>query len=269
MSALCVIASIWNTIHCRGRTTSNSLTDLLVGDSAPFHLSLLTRTTHKSIMESMKIVCPLCGSATSFNPAWVEKQGILREESTKQSTVRGKVAVTLIQEPYEYGIAQYGILWCGACEKHIVVENGEYAKEGDWQVVYPIACKVASEYIPKPIKRVFEEANLCFAIGAYIACVSMCQIALEALWRDKGVSNLKELVEKGMISSQLYERANEIRLWGNVVKHEFVSEAVSREDAEELLGYLEALLDHVYVQPARLAVLKRKRKQSEASSSLQ
>jgi hypothetical protein len=214
----------------------------------------------------MKIICPSCGSATSFNPAWVTKEGILRDKSTEEYTVRGKVSVTLIQEPYEYSVAQYGILYCGACGKHIVVEKGEYAQEDDWQVVYPIAHKVASEEIPQPIKSELEEANLCFTIGAYRACVSMCQIALEALWRDKQVSNLKELTEKGIISKQLYERADEIRQWGNVAKHELVSEVVSQEDAEQLLAYLETLLDHVYVQPARLEALKQKRTEIERKS---
>jgi hypothetical protein len=210
----------------------------------------------------VKIICPSCGSATSFNPAWVEKEGILRDISNKEKTVRGRVAVTLIQEPYEYGVVQYGILWCGACGKHIVVEKEEWALEGDWQVVYPISHKVLSEEIPQPIKSEFEEASLCFAIGAYRACVSMCQIALEALWRDKQVSGLKELTERGIISKQLYEQAEEIRQWGNVAKHELVSD-VSKEDTEQLIAYLEALLDHAYVQPARLEGLKQKRKEIE------
>jgi len=122
---------------------------------------------------------------------------------------------------------------------------------------------VASEEIPQTIKNEFEEANLCFTIGAYRACVSMCQIALEALWRDKQVSSLKELTEKGIISKQLYERADEIRQWGNIAKHDLLSEAVSKEDAEQLLEYLEMILDHVYVQPARLDVFREKRKQLE------
>jgi hypothetical protein len=91
----------------------------------------------------------------------------------------------------------------------------------------------------------------------------MCQIALEALWRDKQVSNLKELTEKGIISKQLYAQADEIRQWGNVAKHELISEAILKEDAEQLLAYLETLLDHVYVQPARLEALKQKRKEIE------
>ena len=228
-------------------------------------MSSLTTTMHKSIIETMKIICPSCGSATSFNPVLITKQGVLEGESNEERTVRGKVSITLI-EPYQYGAIQHGVLWCGACGEHIVVEKAEYAHEGDWQVVYPIAHKVASEEIPQPIKSELEEANLCFTIGAYRACVSMCQIALEALWRDKQVSNLKELTEKGIISKQLYERADEIRQWGNVAKHELVSEVVSQEDAEQLLAYLETLLDHVYVQPARLEALKQKRTEIERKS---
>ena len=110
-------------------------------------MSSLTKTMHKSIIEAMKIICPSCGSATSFNPEFVTKEGILQDKSTEEYTVRGKVSVTLIQEPYEYRVAQYGILWCGACRGNIVVEKGEFAQKDDWQVVYPIAHKVASEEI--------------------------------------------------------------------------------------------------------------------------
>ncbi|GAG40223.1 unnamed protein product, partial [marine sediment metagenome] len=101
--------------------------------------------------------------------------------------------------------------------------------------------------------------NLCFSVGAYRSCASMCQIALEALWRDKEVSNLNGMKDKGIISSNLYDRANEVRLFGNVAKHELVPDAVEKEEAEQLLAYLEAILNAVYVEPKRLDSLRQKR----------
>jgi hypothetical protein len=89
----------------------------------------------------------------------------------------------------------------------------------------------------------------------------MCQIALEALWREQEASGLKDLKDKGVISVQLYERGNEIGLWGNVAKHEPIPDAVTREDSEHLLTYLQMLLGAVYVEPKRLAGLIHKREQ--------
>ena len=209
-----------------------------------------------------KLICPSCGSSTSFNPVWVNVRGVLEGHSTKDNTVWGEVSVKLI-EPYEYGIANYAILECQACGKRLVVENGEYAEKDFWEVAYPIHHKVASEEIPEPIKSEFEEAELCFAVGTHRACVAMCEIALEALWREKRASGLQELQDKGVISTQLYNRATEVRLWGNIAKHELIPDVVKKVDAEQLLAYLEILLNDVYVEPRRLDNLRQKRSQIE------
>jgi hypothetical protein len=69
------------------------------------------------------------------------------------------------------------------------------------------------------------------------------------------------LKERGIISQRLYEIANEVRLWGDIAKHEFVADVVEKEDAEELLVYLETILNDVYVEPKRLSRLAEKRKE--------
>ena len=91
----------------------------------------------------------------------------------------------------------------------------------------------------------------------------MCQAALEALWRDKKVSNLKGLYEIGIISKNLFEQADEVRRWGNVAKHKTMPDAVEKEDTEQLIAYLGAILDHVYVQPVKLDALRQKRQGKE------
>ena len=104
----------------------------------------------------------------------------------------------------------------------------------------PLLHKKVADEIPEPIKGEFEEANLCFAVGAYRACASMCQIALEALWRgNEKISGLSDLRDQGIISTSIYDRTNEIRLWGNVAKHELVPDVVEKEDAEQLVAYLD------------------------------
>ncbi len=213
-----------------------------------------------------KLVCPNCGVHTAFFPARVFGQGILSDESNDKRTVYGNVEISAIV-PYAqpYGEDGYAILVCASCGELFVVRKEIYSDKDHpaWMVVYPIQHKAAAEEIPEPIKSIFVEASLCFAVDAYRACVSTCLIALENLWRDKEASGLNQLKEKGIISDRLHQRATEIRLWANIGKHELIVDPISKDDAEELLGYLELLLHEVYVEPKRLDSLTKKRKELE------
>lgn len=209
-----------------------------------------------------KLICPHCGAFTAFSPAQVLGRGIMVDRSTETNTQWGTVQISAIT-PYDHGATDhvYAILVCRACEQYFIAERKEYADE--WLAVHPIQHKAAPEEIPQPIRNEFEEATLCFAIEAYKACVLMCQITLEHIWHELHVSGLAQLEAKGIIRSGLYSRADEIRLWGNLEKHQLITDPVSPEDTEQLLGYLEILLNEVYVEPKRLDNLAKKRKELE------
>ena len=205
-----------------------------------------------------KLICPFCGDATSVAP--------LSFPASVSRQVRATIGGAAVRE--ESGIAQaiaiphggqplYGIMLCQSCAQVFVAK----LEEGQWMAVYPIRHEPVSKDIPEPMRSEFEEALLCFAVDAYSACVSTSETTLEALWRNKKVSGLNELKEKGSISPTLFDQATEVRLWANMAKHELAHKVVAKEDAEQLLGYLEAILDAVYVQPARFAALKQKREQ--------
>lgn len=211
----------------------------------------------------MGIICPLCGITTSLNAVLIEDEhAFMPDRSGEREMVYEKAVVRAIKEAEYPHKVSYGIFQCQDCGRRFVAKYQEY-EDRDWVVAYPIPHKVVAQEIPEPIKSEFEEASLCFAVGAYRACVSMCGTALEALWRDQQVSGLDELKGKGVISVTLYKRANEVRLWGNVAKHELIPDVVERDDAEQLLGYLEILLNEVYVEPKRLEGLAKKREQLE------
>lgn len=205
-----------------------------------------------------KLICPLCGVYTSFSPLSLVGKGVLRERSTSAMMVYETVALKAVTH-HEAEQSDYAILICQACENRFVAKKHQYRDE--WSAAYPIQHKPVAEEIPEPVKSEFEEAHLCFAVGANRACIAMCQVALEALWREQKVSGIQELKDKGVISGQLYDRANELRLWGNVAKHELIPDVVEREDAEQLLLYFETLVSTIYVEPKRSDSLKRKREQ--------
>ena len=186
----------------------------------------------------------------------IEGRGILKEQSGSGELVFGDVSIAAVCHA-EYGQPTYAILVCQACRKRFVAEKNKLTDE--WSAVYPIQHKAAPEEIPEPIKGEFEEAHLCFAIEAYRGCLLVCRTALIALQREQQVSNLDELREKGIISRRLFKQSNEIRLWANMVGHEDIPSAISREDCDQLLIYLEALLNAVYIEPKRLAEMTQKR----------
>lgn len=214
-----------------------------------------------------KLICPHCGSFTAFSPAQIIGEGILLDKSTEDYTHWGKVRISAVT-PYEYehGEESYAILVCRGCMNYFVANREKYASEDDWLAVYPIQHKPVAEEIPEPIKSEFKEANLCFAIGAYKACLAICMVALESLWQKQNASGLNDLKAKGVISSRLFDQATEIRLWAGLVKHELIHETVTREETEELLSYLEEILHDVYVRPARSAALAMKREQVKKST---
>ena len=164
--------------------------------------------------------------------------------------------------PDYYSGRKYAILCCQSCDS-LFIALETYSNE--MSVVYPIARKSVSKDIEQPIRGEFEEACLCFAIGAYRACAAMCQRVMESVCQNKKVSGLNELQSSGTISDTLFNKATEIRLWAGIVKHIPLAEAVSKEDANQLLAYLEVILNDVYVEPKRLAGLTKKRKDLKKS----
>ncbi len=206
-----------------------------------------------------KILCPHCNVATSLNPVIIEDdKAFMPDRSTDNSKVYEKAKVYGIKwAAYSYEVS-YGIFECQACSERFVAKKEEYT---DWVVAYPLPHKPVAEEIPEPIRSQFYEAQTCFAVDAYFGCLLVCRTALIAAQRNTGVTSLKELKEKGLISNILYEQADEVRLWANMVGHEDIPDKIVKDDCEQLLAYMEALLHAIYVEPKRLADLSQKRKQ--------
>lgn len=193
----------------------------------------------------------------AFTPIYLTRESVFDYVTgTKEAAGSSKVVAAVMQQSWR-GI-QYAILCCQECESLFVVTDSLGDK--GWRVVHPIPHKPVAKDIPEPAKSEFEEANLCYAVRAYKACASMCQRTLESLCQNKKVSGLSQLLSDGIISKALFDRATEIRLWAGIIKHQRI-ESVSKEDAEQLLTYLEVILNDIYVEPKRLESLTQKRKE--------
>lgn len=116
--------------------------------------------------------------------------------------------------------------------------------------------------VPKHIASAASEAYSCFSIDMYHAAVLMARTALEATAKDCGITNgplskkIEAMAEKTIITQQLKDEADEIRLSGNDMAHADLDIPVTKEDAEETLGFLDSVLNYVYQQP--MAVKKRR-----------
>jgi hypothetical protein len=211
-----------------------------------------------------RLKCPNCGTPAAFTPIYLTRGEIFDYVTGTQEAARHPHVVPAVM-PQSWRGVEYAILCCQDCKNLFVVKDLIDGK--GWRAVYPIPHKPVSDKIPPPVKDEFEEANLCFAIGAYRACAAMCQRTLESLCQNKKVSGLNQLRDDGIISSRLFDRATEIRLWAGIVKHKPIAESVSKDDAEELLTYLDDILNHVYVEPAHYKARKKKREEIENKSA--
>lgn len=93
--------------------------------------------------------------------------------------------------------------------------------------------------IPEIARVSLVEARLCFKARAYSACVVMCGRTIEGLCihhKTKGktlASGLKELREKDIIDSRLFEWGEALRKHRNIGAHA-TAVKISKEDAKDL-----------------------------------
>jgi hypothetical protein len=129
------------------------------------------------------------------------------------------------------------------------------------------------EDVPTDIASAASEAYACFSINANRAAVLLARTTVEAIAKDKGVSsgNLKAkidtMAEQNIITDQLKDEAHEIRFLGNDMAHGDLGTPVDENDASDILGFLDTLLDYVYQQPIAIQKRRELREQRKQSTS--
>ncbi|MBI2918957.1 MAG: DUF4145 domain-containing protein [Chloroflexi bacterium] len=200
-------------------------------------------------MPLKSVKCPHCAVMTAIEPVRISGSGILHERSHDDYIVKGEVSIgAVVQESNPY--LTWVVAACLSCDRFFVAvqENGRV------HAIYPLSRRPVADAIPMQVRIAFEDALLCMAAGALGGCLMMCRTTLERMERDKGASSLRDLRDRGLISPSLFDQADEARRWSNMVGHDPVPlEDLKAEDCEELVEYVEALLDALYVQPAKLA----------------
>jgi len=161
------------------------------------------------------------------------------------------------------------LLECPQCKNTLL--GGRYDFEGDDEItrLWPLPTKYFSPEIPREIRNSLEEATKCFKAGAYNATTVMAGRALEGICRHFGSakSNLgagiKELLAKGVIDQRLGTWAAELQRARNLSAHAS-GERVLKQDADDLLQFLNAICEYVFVLTSRFEqFMERKRKAAQ------
>jgi hypothetical protein len=72
------------------------------------------------------------------------------------------------------------------------------------------------------------------------------------------VNGLKELKERGIIESNLFEWANELRIHGNEAAHD-VNITTTPQDARDVVEFTHALLEYIFTFKEKFEAFKKRR----------
>jgi hypothetical protein len=207
----------------------------------------------------MAVRCPHCGCAVRNEP--MRNQGnvftstgirVTGELNPEQGTVKSSAQALYVCFPVRS--MQYSVIRCEDCNREFVVETAP--PNATWP---NRKIEIAAD-IPEPIRGAVKNAKQAHAVGAELAALLAARTALTRLQREQSSTSLKELSESGKITRILYAQADEVRLWANMVGHDDVEpDQPSAEDVEHLLGYLDLIIEAIYLQPAKLQSLQAKR----------
>lgn len=164
-----------------------------------------------------------------------------------------------------------GFLNCPSCREPFLVRQEEYGEDelSEPEVLYPQIARINSN-LPKPILAAYSEADACFRARAYTAAVIMCRKTLEGICAEHGaskqplVSQLKELKDRGVIESRLFEWADTLRISGNEAAHE-VKVSFTSEDARDLLEFTNALIEYVFTFRDKFEAFKKRHSRSRST----
>ena len=183
--------------------------------------------------------------------------------------VKADVLATHEVNYFEYGMGtelpdyRVSLAVCPACDEPVVAREA-WAGEGDhgeslWNKAtraWPRPERETNAMIPDIVRVSLEEAQCCHRAAAHTACAVMCGRALEGVCihfgtKDRNLAKaLLELRERNIIDERLFSWGDELRKHRNVAAHA-TEDRTSRDDATDLLEFLIAICEYVFVLTPR------------------
>lgn len=111
--------------------------------------------------------------------------------------------------------------------------------------------------VPDVIADAATEAWTCHVAGAYRGATMLARAVVESAAKANGIergtlqAKINTMAEKGLIRAAVAEQAHEIRHLGNSSAHGDLDDEVTVEDSDEVLYFMEQVLNEVFQAPAR------------------
>jgi hypothetical protein len=185
---------------------------------------------------------------------WLEKDKIMLVECANcEAIVDAEYIAEYVDADDDADMAgKYTFLKCPKCSRPFLmlqVDDGSGWDEPR-RLFPPIELGV-SPAIPSVLRSAYDETRACFRAKAYTATAIMCRKILEGIADQNKIkvknlaSALKEMKDKGIIESRLYEWADALRISGNEAAHG-VNSKISPQDAKDILEFTHAILEYVF-----------------------
>lgn len=211
-------------------------------------------------------LCPRCNKQSSFEilgslPATYDSGILLSPDGKKSKPFFDRVTslecrncnqpIIVIEEEFIGSIP--------ATEKH---SGGSITWKGLFW--WPFSNMNISPEIPTHISKILQETKITYSAQCYRASAVMSRRTLEAITVEKGedqdvlakrISNLKA---KGILDKNLADWSTEIRLIGNTGAHFDPINDVTKEDANQIIMFIEELIKYLYIMPAEIAKRRQK-----------
>ena len=210
--------------------------------------------------------CPRCGRASNFGlvgtlPVTFRNDLYMTDAGGRRQAVCDE---------------QVSVLQCFGCRQNVVVIEEQYvggvpARSGgnsgtvQWRGIHwwpSPGMRPADPDIPAAVADAVAEGTRCLAVRAPRAAVVMFRGALAEIVTDRGsaeaknkhqlAAQLAQMASDGALDATLADWASHIRVIGNAGAHPNTLAPVSMDEAEDLARLLAALLDYLYVMPARV-----------------
>nr|MDO8099663.1 DUF4145 domain-containing protein [Candidatus Njordarchaeota archaeon] len=209
----------------------------------------------KTVVPPTAIVCPYCNSKSHFTP-------VVRTGRRERAWIIQKC-----DNCSELVFTKYRV------ESFVGRIPFPFKLDKDPETVYPYAHPVTDPSIPEEVAHDYIEAFTCYSAEAFNASVVMSRRAIQTAAIMKGATRdkklweqIEELADKGLEKS-LIDLATEIRLLGNVPashpSEEDLTRSVQSEECKQILDFLEAFIDSVFIRPAKIERMKEARETSK------
>ena len=214
-----------------------------------------------SEVRNLALTCSNCGTLVAISPDVVEGQTFTATRDRMDYEDR-RYSVLI---PSQWDTPGYLVSTCSRCSTRLIVEVPHVDPP---TVVWPLANTRVPKEVPEPVRAAVVDAKRAAAAKSVTGAVMSLRTAVERIQRDRGAESLTALWDDTRLPPDLFDTANEPRLWGHVMAHDdFDPDAIKEEHVAELVTFVDMLLDLLYVVPERLRRARETRKAIEPPST--